>query len=65
METKVLSGSRKLITYRRVPDSEVVANEPREQRVKETGVNADDLNPFRKGYFKGFHVANEEYPKAE
>ncbi|CAL3963847.1 unnamed protein product [Diplocarpon coronariae] len=49
--------SRRLITYRRVPDSEVVEGPAREQRVKESGVNADDLNPFRKGYFKGFKTA--------
>ncbi|KAH6663871.1 hypothetical protein B0J14DRAFT_621431 [Halenospora varia] len=48
--------SRRLITYRRIPDSEVVASTTRE-RVKEDGVNADDLNPFRKGYFQGFKAA--------
>ncbi|KAG9248392.1 S-adenosyl-L-methionine-dependent methyltransferase [Calycina marina] len=46
--------SRRLITYRRIPDAEVVASESRQPRVKETGVNANDLNPFRKGYFQGF-----------
>ncbi|CAG8980438.1 hypothetical protein HYALB_00012925 [Hymenoscyphus albidus] len=48
--------SRKLITYRRIPDSKVV-HTVREERVKENGVSADDLNPFRKGYFKGFKAA--------
>ncbi|RDL42284.1 tRNA guanosine-2'-O-methyltransferase [Venustampulla echinocandica] len=48
--------SRKLITYKRIPNSEVI-NTPREERVKESGVSADDLNPFRKGYFKGFKTA--------
>lgn len=50
-------GSRRLITYQRIPDSEIVAGTVREQRAKENGVNADDLNPFRKGYFKGFKSA--------
>ena len=50
-------GSRRLITYRRIPESEVVIGEVRQQRVKETGVNANDLNPFRKGYFQGFKPA--------
>ncbi|KAH8789319.1 S-adenosyl-L-methionine-dependent methyltransferase [Hyaloscypha finlandica] len=49
--------SRKLITYQRIPDSEVVATTSCEQRVKENGVNANDLNPFRKGYFQGFKAA--------
>ncbi|PMD64091.1 tRNA guanosine-2'-O-methyltransferase [Hyaloscypha bicolor E] len=49
--------SRRLITYKRIPDSEVVATTSREQRVKENGVNANDLNPFRKGYFQGFKAA--------
>lgn len=46
--------SRRLITYRRIPDAEVVERDARTERAKENGVNADDLNPFRKGYFKGF-----------
>ncbi|KAL3420799.1 tRNA (guanine(10)-N2)-methyltransferase [Phlyctema vagabunda] len=46
--------SRRLITYRRIPDLEVVATDVRERRSKETGVSADDLNPFRKRYFEGF-----------
>ncbi|TVY82003.1 tRNA (guanine(10)-N2)-methyltransferase [Lachnellula suecica] len=49
--------SRRLITYTRIPDSEVVAGPARELRTKENGVNADDLNPFRKGYFQGFKAA--------
>ncbi|KAI9051009.1 hypothetical protein LZ554_005117 [Drepanopeziza brunnea f. sp. 'monogermtubi'] len=49
--------SRRLITYRRIPDSEVIEGPAREQRAQEGGVNADDLNPFRKGYFKGFKAA--------
>lgn len=48
--------SRRLITYRRIPDAEVV-NVLSKPRVQENGVNADDLNPFRKGYFQGFKSA--------
>jgi tRNA (guanine10-N2)-methyltransferase len=46
-------GSRKLITYRRIPDAEVVLG-VHEERVRAEGTSADELNPFRKGYFKGF-----------
>ncbi|RQM05759.1 hypothetical protein DH86_00004102 [Scytalidium sp. 3C] len=46
--------SRRLITYRRLPDSEVDKELIRERRAKETGTTADDLNPFRKRYFEGF-----------
>ncbi|KAH8808345.1 S-adenosyl-L-methionine-dependent methyltransferase [Xylogone sp. PMI_703] len=46
--------SRRLITYRRLPDSEVDKDIIRERRTEESGVSADDLNPFRKKYFKGF-----------
>lgn len=34
-----------------------MAGATREQRAKENGVNANDLNPFRKGYFQGFKAA--------
>ncbi|APA14738.1 hypothetical protein SS1G_06746 [Sclerotinia sclerotiorum 1980 UF-70] len=46
--------SRRLITYRRIPDSEVDPEEIRERKANGTGVTADELNPFRKGYFQGF-----------
>ncbi|KAE8452385.1 hypothetical protein EG329_001085 [Mollisiaceae sp. DMI_Dod_QoI] len=49
--------SRRLITYRRIPDAEVVESVARTERAKENGVSADDLNPFRKGYFTGFKTA--------
>ncbi|RKF71121.1 tRNA -methyltransferase [Golovinomyces cichoracearum] len=45
--------SRRLITYSRLPDSEV-AHVARQRHVKMTGLNADELNPFRRGYFRGF-----------
>lgn len=51
--------SRRLITYRKLPDEEVdpalvaEAWRTREHGV-EVGTTADELNPFRKGYFNGF-----------
>ncbi|OTB01666.1 hypothetical protein M426DRAFT_323293 [Hypoxylon sp. CI-4A] len=48
--------SRRLITYSRLPDSEVdlaaLAQKKQEEKVK--GHTADDLNAFRRAYFKGF-----------
>ncbi|KAL7628466.1 hypothetical protein AAE478_002669 [Parahypoxylon ruwenzoriense] len=50
------TGSRRLITYRRLPDMEVdlsaLALKKQDQQVK--GHTADDLNPFRRVYFRGF-----------
>jgi len=60
-----IQGSRRLITYRRIPDADVVAGTARAARVKENGVSADELNPFRKGYFKGFKTAFREDEKPE
>jgi len=60
MVSNPIEGSRRLITYRRIPDSEVVIGEIRPERIKETGVNANDLNPFRKGYFQGFKTTNHK-----
>jgi hypothetical protein len=57
--SNLLSGSRRLITYRRIPDSDVPPEAIKEQRAKDQGVNADDLNPFRKSYFKGFKLDDE------
>lgn len=54
--TNNVIGSRRLITYRRLPDSEV-GKDLRKERVKETGVTASELNQFRKGYFGGFKAA--------
>ncbi|AEO55069.1 hypothetical protein MYCTH_2298473 [Thermothelomyces thermophilus ATCC 42464] len=47
--------SRRLITYRRIPDAEVdqEAMKAREE-MKPVGKTADELNPFRKAYFNGF-----------
>ncbi|KAI1467679.1 tRNA guanosine-2'-O-methyltransferase [Daldinia caldariorum] len=48
--------SRRLITYRRLRDSDVdvaaLAQRKREEQVK--GRTADDLNSFRRAYFRGF-----------
>lgn len=49
--------SRRLITYRRLADAEVEATTVRKEKVKENGVTASELNPFRKGYFGGFKAA--------
>ncbi|CRK31697.1 hypothetical protein BN1708_005509 [Verticillium longisporum] len=47
--------SRRLITYRRMPDSQVDQEKlSLHKRAKHEGVTADELNPFRERYFKGF-----------
>ncbi|TQV93874.1 hypothetical protein V2A60_003967 [Cordyceps javanica] len=52
------TGSRRLITYRRIPDSEVSteALEAYSDRklISEIGTTANELNPFRRGYFRKF-----------
>ncbi|KAH6609856.1 rna methylase family [Trichoderma cornu-damae] len=56
--------SRRLITYRRLPDSQVSSSDldAHEKRRTEaaaannTGTTADDLNPFRRGYFRKFEA---------
>jgi tRNA (guanine10-N2)-methyltransferase len=59
------AGSRRLITYRRIPDAEVdpEAMKAREE-AKPVGKTADELNPFRKAYFNGFESADKgpEHP---
>ena len=58
--TLCFEGSRRLITYRRVPDAEVepaaikAYEQAKAERAVEEGKTADDLNPFRNAYFKGF-----------
>ena len=52
-----LLGSRRLITYRRLPDSEVdqaAVALRKEQPSAANGQTADELNVFRRAYFKGF-----------
>lgn len=49
------TGSRRLITYRRLPDSQVDQEKLTAwKRRQHEGKTADELNPFREGYFKGF-----------
>lgn len=54
-------GSRRLITYQRLPDAEVdltaLAQKKAEEQVK--GHTADDLNAFRRAYFKGFKTEQD------
>ncbi|KAG7287672.1 hypothetical protein NEMBOFW57_007185 [Staphylotrichum longicolle] len=51
--------SRRLITYRRIPDKEV---DPEAMKAREVatpvGKSADELNPFRKAYFNKFETAD-------
>lgn len=53
-------GSRRLITYRRIPDSEIspaaLEAYANRQRVIIQGRTADDFNPFRANYFNGFRT---------
>ncbi|KAI8623658.1 tRNA guanosine-2'-O-methyltransferase [Xylariaceae sp. FL1651] len=49
--------SRRLITYRRLPDSEVdmaALAHMKKHEEQANGRSADDLNPFRRHYFRGF-----------
>lgn len=50
--------SRRLITYRRLPDSEVDASALSETpaKAKADGITANELNPFRRHYFNGFRA---------
>ncbi|KAF1988424.1 tRNA guanosine-2'-O-methyltransferase [Aulographum hederae CBS 113979] len=52
--------SRRLLIYRRIPDSKVdgEAAAVRKKRVVGCGLKADDLNAFRKKYFQGFKEQN-------
>ena len=54
----LVSGSRRLITYRRLPDAKVsraaVAEYEAQKQIKSIGTTVDDLNPFRRGYFRKF-----------
>ncbi|KAK4183116.1 S-adenosyl-L-methionine-dependent methyltransferase [Podospora australis] len=49
--------SRRLITYRRIPDAEVDPEAMKAYEAnKAVGKTADELNPFRKAYFEGFQT---------
>ncbi|OAQ64137.1 tRNA guanosine-2'-O-methyltransferase TRM11 [Pochonia chlamydosporia 170] len=56
--------SRRLITYSRLPDEMVSAEAltKYENRVvrRTTGTTVDDLNPFRRGYFKKFDLERQQ-----
>ncbi|OAA65510.1 hypothetical protein SPI_02297 [Niveomyces insectorum RCEF 264] len=63
--------SRRLITYQRIPDVEVDAEALRVARAaaasaavtpKRTGQTVDDLNPFRRSYFRKFELPPEQVP---
>jgi tRNA (guanine10-N2)-methyltransferase len=48
-------GSRRLITYKRLPDADVDPETVKGKAEREVdGRTADELNPFRRDYFKGF-----------
>ncbi|OAA39140.1 RNA methylase family protein [Metarhizium rileyi] len=57
--------SRRLITYSRLPDGKVSATAMAEHRsikmVSSVGTTVDDLNPFRRGYFKKFESQRQEH----
>ena len=59
-----MTGSRRLITYRRIPDSEVSADDLEKynarEGIKSVGKTANELNPFRRGYFNKFQAEGEE-----
>ncbi|KAI9698940.1 MAG: hypothetical protein M1836_003129 [Candelina mexicana] len=46
--------SRRLLTYRRLPDALVVVEARDQKRGDQVGIRADDLNAFRRRYFEGF-----------
>ncbi|KAI1060569.1 hypothetical protein LB506_007529 [Fusarium annulatum] len=52
--------SRRLITYRRLPDSQVsqeaLGAYTNRQKLTLSGTSADELNPFRRGYFNKFEA---------
>ena len=56
-------GSRRLITYRRLPDAKVDQEAVKAWEggtAKHEGKTADELNPFRKAYFNGFESPGAE-----
>lgn len=64
MSLPTISGERRLITYRRIPDAEVDQDRLNAYvpRSGGDGATADDLNPFRKGYFTKFKKPAEPPP---
>ncbi|OJD11345.1 hypothetical protein AJ78_07868 [Emergomyces pasteurianus Ep9510] len=57
--------SRRLLTYRLLQDGEVSAFVPRRQREEINGVNADDLNAFRRKYFSKSKPSPKDSPDNE
>lgn len=61
------AGSRRLMVYKRIPDSEVSAAALKAFEAREiaapAGISADELNPFRKKYFAAFR--DETPPESE
>ncbi|KAK7727012.1 hypothetical protein SLS57_003042 [Botryosphaeria dothidea] len=53
--------SRRLLTYRRIPNAQVDKSVTWTKRTKEGG-HADDLNDFRRKYFQGFKSPETEAP---
>jgi tRNA (guanine10-N2)-methyltransferase len=56
-----MTGSRRLITYRRIPDAQVDQEAMKRwetDKEKLVGKTVDELNPFRKAYFNKFEVEN-------
>ena len=44
----ISTGSRRVLTYRRIRDEDVKENPPTRQAKKKEGTTANDLNSFRK-----------------
>ncbi|KAI1940187.1 hypothetical protein LOZ58_000178 [Ophidiomyces ophidiicola] len=53
--------SRRLLTYRRVPGSEVLSHVLQPRKDVPAGSTADDLNSFRKRYFQGFTTETNNF----
>ncbi|KAL9090710.1 MAG: hypothetical protein Q9165_005198 [Trypethelium subeluteriae] len=52
--------SRRLLTYRRLPDTEIRNETPRAKKEQAVGAHADELNRFRKKYFEGFKTNSKD-----
>lgn len=60
-----VTGSRRLITYARLSDDKVSAVALEEYHTRKAafssiGTTVDDLNPFRRGYFKKFEPERQQ-----
>ncbi|KAF2234910.1 RNA methylase [Viridothelium virens] len=52
--------SRRLLTYRRLPDADIRDETPRAKKEQAVGAHADELNRFRKKYFEGFKTTSKD-----